>query len=91
MYQRAIGCLTYAATISQPDLSNAVSVLSKFMSNPGIEHWKGVKRVLRYIRGTLDNGLIYSANDTSIVLTGYSDADWAGDLSTRPSTTGYVF
>ena len=61
------------------------------MSNPGIEHWKGVKRVLRYIRGTLDNGLIYSANDTSTVLTGYSDADWAGDLSTRRSTTGYVF
>ena len=91
MYQRAIGCLTYAATISKPDLSNAVSVLSKFMSNPGIEHWKGAKRVLRYIRGTLDNGLIYSANDTSTVLTGYSDADWAGDLSTRRSTTGYVF
>ena len=61
------------------------------MSNPGIEHWKEVKRVLRYIRGTLDNGLIYSANDTSTVLTGYSDADWAGDLSTRRSTTGYVF
>ena len=40
MFQRAIGCLTYAATISRPDLSTAVSVLSKFMSNPGIEHWK---------------------------------------------------
>ena len=50
-----------------------------------------MKRVLRYIRGTLDNGLIYSAGDTSTVLTGYSDADWAGDLSTRRSTTGYVF
>ena len=91
MYQRAIGCLTYAATISRPDLSTAVSVLSKFMSNPGIEHWKGVKRVLRYVQGTLDNGLIYSANDTSTILTGYSDADWAGDLSKRRSTTGYVF
>ena len=45
MYQRAIGCLTYAATISRPDLSTAVSVLS----NPGIEHWKGVKRVLLYV------------------------------------------
>ena len=50
-----------------------------------------MKRVLRYVRGTLDNGLIYSANDTSTILTGYSDADWAGDLSTRCSTTGYVF
>ena len=89
MYQRAIGCLTYAATISRPDLSTAVSVL--FMSNPGIEHWKGVKRVLRYVRGTLDIGLVYYGNDTSTVLTGYSDADWAGDLLTRRSTTGYVF
>ena len=53
MYQRAIGCLTYAATISRPDLSIAVSVLSKFMSNPGIEHWKGVKHVLCYVQGTL--------------------------------------
>ena len=59
--------------------------------NSGIEHWKGVKRVLRYVRGTLDNGLIYSANDTNTLLTGYSDADWAGDLSKRRSTTGYVF
>ena len=90
-YQRAIGCLTYAATISRPDLSTAVSVLSKFMSKPGVEHWKGVKRVLRYVQGTLDYGLMYSADDTSTTLTGYTDADWAGDLSTRRSTTGYVF
>ena len=90
-YQRAIGCLTYAATISRPDLSIAVSVLSKFMSKPGVEHWKGVKRVLRYVQGTLDYGLMYSADDTSTTLTGYTDADWAGDLSTRRSTTGYVF
>jgi len=53
-YQRAIGCLTYAATISRPDLSTAISILSKFMSKPSVEHWKGVKRVLRYVQGTLD-------------------------------------
>ena len=90
-YQRAIGCLIYAATISRPHLSTAISVLSKFMSKPGVEHWKGVKRVLRYVQGTLDYGLINSADDTSTTLTGYTDADWAGDLSTRRSTTGYVF
>ena len=64
MYQRVIGCLTYTVTISRPDLSTAVSVLSKFMSSPGIEQWEGVKRVLGYVRGTLEIGLIYSANDT---------------------------
>ena len=52
-YQMAIGCLTYVTTVSRPDLSAAVGVLSKFMSKPGTEHWQGVKRVMRYIQGTL--------------------------------------
>ena len=51
-----------------------------------------MKRVLRYVRGTLlDIGLIYYGTDTSTVLTGFTDASWAGDLLTRRSTTGYVF
>ncbi len=87
----AIGCLTYATTISRPDLAAAVGVLSKFMSKPGKEHWQGIKRVLRYIQGTLKYGLMFSTDGTSPTLTGYSDADWGGDASTRRSTTGYVF
>ena len=90
-YQMAIGCLTYAATVSRPDLAAAVGVLSKFMSKPGKEHWQGVKRVLRYIQGTLKYGLMFSADGANPTLTGYSDADWGGDASTRRSTTGYVF
>ena len=62
------------------------------MSKPGKKHWIGVKRVLRYIKGTLDYGLIYKSSDTNnIILEGYSDSDWGGDLSTRKSTSGYVF
>ena len=50
------------------------------MANPGPEHWSGVKRVLRYIKGTLDQGLKFeSSNDCDINLHGYADADWAGD------------
>ena len=90
-YQMAIGCLTYAASVSRPDLAAAVGVLSKFMSKPGKEHWQGVKRVLRYIQGTLNYGLMFTADGTDPTLFGYSDADWAGDASTRRSTTGYVF
>ena len=74
-YQMAIGCLTYATTISCPDLAAAVGVLSKFMSKPGKEHWQGIKRVLRYIQGTLKYGLMFSTDGTSPTLTGYSDAD----------------
>ena len=90
-YQIAIGCLNYATLISRPDLAVAIGVLSKFMANPGLEHWKGVKRVLRYIQGTLDYGLMYTSDGKEPILTGYSDADWGGDLTTRRSTTGYVF
>ena len=90
-YQKIIGCLTYATTATRPDLASAVGILSKYMSRPGKEHWQGVKRILRYIQGTIDFGLIYKAKGKTCSLTGYSDADWAGDLDTRRSTSGYVF
>ena len=90
-YQIAIGSITYVTTISRPDLSAALGILSKFMANPGTEHWKGIKRILRYIKGTLNYGLLYSCDGTIPILIGYSDADWGGDLSTRRSTSGYVF
>ena len=61
------------------------------MPKPGKEHWQGIKRVLRYIQGTLNYGLIFTADGTDSTLTGYSDADWGGDASTRRSTTGYAF
>lgn len=90
LYQQAIGCLTYAAITTRPDISAAVGILSQYMSAPSTHHWSGVKRVLRYIKGTQKSGLIFSINDTNELL-GYSDADWAGDTDTRRSTSGYTF
>uniref|UniRef100_A0A7M5V2B3 Polyprotein n=1 Tax=Clytia hemisphaerica TaxID=252671 RepID=A0A7M5V2B3_9CNID len=56
------------------------------------QHWIGVKRVLRYLKGTLDYGLIYEGSESGdILLHGFADADWAGDIDTRKSTSGYVF
>ena len=89
MYQQAVGCLTYAATSTRPDICVALGVLSQYMSDPSESHWCGIKRLLRYLRGTLDYGLVFSPGDG--VLVGFSDADWAGDLDTRRSTSGYVF
>ena len=89
LYQAAIGSLNYAAICTRPDLSTAVGMLSKFMQNPGKEHWVGIKRVLRYIRGTLSHGLVYSSSD-SFRLLAYSDSDWAGCAETRKSTSGYI-
>ena len=73
-YQAAIGSIIYASIASRPDLSASVGVLSQFMVKPGREHWAGVKRVLRYIRGTIDFGLRFvGSNDFD--LHGFSDAD----------------
>ena len=74
-YQKIIGCLTYATTATRPDLSSAVNILSKFMSRPGKEHWEGVKRVLRYIQGTINYGFMFQENGNEDTLVGYSDAD----------------
>ena len=90
LYQQAIGCLTYASTTTRPDIAAAVSTLSQYMSKPSVDHWTGVKRVLRYIRGTINHGLCFSA-DNDNVLVGFSDSDWAGDIDTRRSTSGYTF
>ena len=89
IYQQAIGCLTYASISTRPDISSAVGALSQHMAQPNAEHWSGVKRVFRYMKGTLNYGLKFEAGDTT--LHGYSDADWAGDINTRLSTSGYVF
>jgi len=68
----------------------ATSFVSRYVSNPGLEHWTAVKRILRYLKGTEDLGLVLGGS-TSVSLHGYSDADWGGDRDTRKSTTGYVF
>ena len=61
------------------------------MSKPSEDHWMGVKRVLRYLKGTLNYGLKFSVHGEQTELNGYTDADWAGNVDTRRSTSGYVF
>ena len=87
----AIGCLTYISTATRPDIAAAVGALSQYMSKPSKDHWMGVKRVLRYLKGTLKYGIKFSAQEEKPELFGYSDADWTGDVDTRRSTSGYVF
>eukprot|EP00253_Pinus_taeda_P034867 PITA_34867 len=60
------------------------------MSSPKADHWIATKRVLRYVRGTSDYGLLYTRSSDPI-LSGYTDFDWAGSVDDRKSTTGYVF
>jgi len=88
-YAQVVGSLLYLSLTTRPDIAQAVGVLSKFMSNPMSAHWQAAKGVLRYLTGTLDYGITFAGGDTTVI--GYCDADFAGDLDTRRSTTGYVF
>ena len=92
-YASAVGSLMYAMLCTRLDIAHVVGVLSRFMSNPGKEHWTAVKRVFRYLRGTSDYGLCYQGRGLERILDihGFVDADWAGDLYQRRSTSGYVF
>ena len=86
-YQRLVGKLIYL-TITRPDISYAVSIVSQFMHAPTNFHLSIVKRILRYLKGSVGRGIIFKNNgNTSIV--GFVDADWAGNALDRKSTTGY--
>jgi len=78
----------YAMVCTRPDIAHAVGVVSKYMNNPGKEHWMAVKWILRYLRGTTNQALCFGGSN--ITLQGYVDADMVGDRDNRRSTTGYV-
>lgn len=90
-YRELIGCLMYVTLTTRPDLSAATNYFSRFQSDPSDEHFVHAKRILRYIKGTLDLKLKYIKDDTASLLHGYADADWAGDENDRKSTSGFVF
>jgi len=89
-YREAVGSVMYLMVGTRPDLAFAIGKLSRFVSCYGKEPWAAIKRVLRYVRGSMDKGLVFDKT-SSCVLQGVSDADWAGDHETRRSTTGFTF
>ena len=88
-YARVIGSLMYLTNCTRPDLAHSVNVLSRYTSNPGHKHWKGITRVLNYVRHTQSYGLHFGRYPA--VLEGYSDANWISDSKNSKSTSGYVF
>jgi len=89
-YQSLIGSLLYACVSTRPDISMAVSHLSRYMASPSQTQWEQAKRVLRYLKGTAGLALVYGGAPSS-ELVGWSDSDYASDLGGRRSRTGYVF
>ncbi|RVW47609.1 Copia protein [Vitis vinifera] len=86
-YRRLVGKLNYL-TITRPDISFPVSVVSQFLQSPYDSHWDAVIRILRYIKSTPGQGVLYENRGHTQVV-GYTDADWAGSPTDRRSTSGY--
>jgi len=88
-YTSVVGSLMYAMVCTRPDIVHAVGVVSRYVNNPGKEHWMAVKWILRYLRGTTNQELCFGGSN--IALQGYVAADIAGDRDNMRSTIGYVF
>ncbi|GBP75752.1 Retrovirus-related Pol polyprotein from transposon TNT 1-94 [Eumeta japonica] len=89
-YREAVGSLMFAAIVTRPDIMFAVSTVSRFLNSHDQSHWNAVKKIFKYLKGTLSFGLCFRSNENN-TLESYSDADYANDPVTRRSTTGYVF
>ncbi|XP_068638476.1 uncharacterized mitochondrial protein AtMg00810-like [Aristolochia californica] len=86
-YREVVGSLVYLM-VTCPDITYVVHMVSQSASAPCTTHWTAVLRILCYLRGTVHHGLLLSST-SDLVLTGYSDADCAGDPTDQKSTTGY--
>ena len=88
-FRSVVGALQYA-TLTRPEISFSVNKVCQFLSNPLEEHWKAVKRILRYLSGTKHHGLLIqpASLQQPLQLLGFCDADWASDPDDRRSTSG---
>ena len=91
-YGQAVGSLFYLAVATRPDIARTVGNLAHFSQHPGMAHWKAVKHLFRYIKGTLDYKLTFAPSPSGDpeLFTSYTDADHAGCPDTGRSTSGYV-
>ncbi|GAQ93561.1 hypothetical protein KFL_016490010, partial [Klebsormidium nitens] len=88
-YSELVGSLLYLSVCTRPDIAQAVGALARYMAGPTEEHWRAALGVARYLSGTAELGVTFGGSAEPLV--GYADADYAGDVDSRRSTTGYVF
>ena len=86
LYGSAVSSLMYTMVRMRLDIAQAVGVVSRYISNPGKEHWRVVKWILRYLKGSSDIALYYGGMDLQLL--GYVYSDFACDVDSRMSTTG---
>src|SRR6185312_9393097 len=89
-YASAIGSIMYVMISTRPDVSYALTVMSKYQSDPGESHWTAVKNILKYLRRTKDVFLVYGG-EAELVVTGYTDASFQPDKDDSKSQFGFMF
>ena len=89
LYRSLIGCLMYL-TATRPDIMNVVSLLSRYMHCASEIHFQAAKRIVRYVKGTVDYSSKFS-QVKNFSLHGYSDSDWASCVDNMRGTSGYCF
>ena len=89
--QNLIGSLMYIMLCTRPDICASVSILSRFANKNNITLWEYLRRILKYLKGTIELKLVYKKESPKDVLIGFVDADWGSDETDRKSTTGYLF
>ena len=89
-YRKALDSCMWAQVATCPDIAYALNILVCFQTNPGPAHWKAILHLLAYLKGTLHYKITYQQGG-SLNPIGFVDADYAGDIDTRRSTSGYVF
>ncbi|GAU28376.1 hypothetical protein TSUD_257040 [Trifolium subterraneum] len=90
-FKQMVGCLMYLLA-TMPDLAYSICLVARFMDMRTEMHIAAIKRIMRYLKGTLTDGIMYKhTTDTKLEFVGWSDSDYAGDLDDRKSTSGFVF
>jgi hypothetical protein len=89
-YLELVGPLQYLASTTRPNISHAVSLPARYRAAPTTAHMRAGLRIVRYLLGTKEMGLMYGGKGKQD-LTGFVDSDFAGDVDSRKSTTGFVF
>lgn len=89
-YCQNLGELIYLSTSKRPKIAAVVSMIGKYQADLGPNHWKELKNVLRYVKGTCELGVIIHRLDKAVGLEAWSDADWACDLSKRHERYRYI-
>ena len=89
LFKRLVGSLVYLITI-RPDIMYGVSLISRLMESPKDSHWQAGKKILRYVSGIKDLGIMYSTSE-NFKLIGYTDSDNGGSIDNRKNTSGYTF